>query len=72
MSRLKLFWGKLRTRWSGPFTIKHVYPYGVIELWSRDGSMFKVNGHMVKKYEEVIINEELLDEGMDFEKVATT
>ena len=49
-----------------------MYPYGVIELWSRDGSMFKVNGHMVKKYEEVIINEELLDEGMEFEKVIAT
>ena len=34
--------------------------------------MFKVNGHMVKKYEEVIINEELLDEGMEFEKVIAT
>nr|GEW90385.1 reverse transcriptase domain-containing protein [Tanacetum cinerariifolium] len=27
-SRLKVFSGKLKTRWSGPFTITEVYPYG--------------------------------------------
>jgi hypothetical protein len=27
-SRLHLFPGKLRSRWSGPFIEKHVYPYG--------------------------------------------
>nr|GEU86315.1 reverse transcriptase domain-containing protein [Tanacetum cinerariifolium] len=27
-SRLKIFSGKLKTRWSGPFTITEVYPYG--------------------------------------------
>ncbi|GKF39581.1 reverse transcriptase domain-containing protein [Tanacetum coccineum] len=27
-SRLKIFSGKLKTRWSGPFTITEVFPYG--------------------------------------------
>nr|GEZ14309.1 reverse transcriptase domain-containing protein [Tanacetum cinerariifolium] len=27
-SRLKIFLGKLKTRWSGPFTITKVFPYG--------------------------------------------
>ncbi|XP_019057746.1 PREDICTED: uncharacterized protein LOC109116554 [Tarenaya hassleriana] len=36
-SRLKLFPGKLRSRWSGPFTIKHVYPHGAIELYGYGG-----------------------------------
>nr|GEY04539.1 reverse transcriptase domain-containing protein [Tanacetum cinerariifolium] len=27
-SRLKIFSGKLKSRWSGPFTISKVYPYG--------------------------------------------
>nr|GEY42237.1 retrovirus-related Pol polyprotein from transposon 17.6 [Tanacetum cinerariifolium] len=27
-SRLKIFFGKLKSRWSGPFTISQVYPYG--------------------------------------------
>nr|GEX30408.1 reverse transcriptase domain-containing protein [Tanacetum cinerariifolium] len=31
-SRLKIFSGKLKSRWSGPFTISHVYPYGTVEL----------------------------------------
>nr|GFC66159.1 reverse transcriptase domain-containing protein [Tanacetum cinerariifolium] len=31
-SRLKIFSGKLKTRWSGPFTITQVYSYGTIEL----------------------------------------
>nr|GEY85628.1 reverse transcriptase domain-containing protein [Tanacetum cinerariifolium] len=31
-SRLKIFSGKLKSCWSGPFTIYQVYPYGTIEL----------------------------------------
>ena len=31
-ARLKLFPGKLRTRWFGPFVIKQVFPYGTVEL----------------------------------------
>ncbi|GKB30662.1 reverse transcriptase domain-containing protein [Tanacetum coccineum] len=31
-SRLKIFSGKLKTRWSGPFTITRVFPYGTIEF----------------------------------------
>ncbi|GKC40527.1 hypothetical protein Tco_1052911, partial [Tanacetum coccineum] len=49
-SRLKIFSGKLKTRWSGPFTITKVFPYGTIELSQLDGPNFKVNGHRVKHY----------------------
>nr|GEZ87743.1 reverse transcriptase domain-containing protein [Tanacetum cinerariifolium] len=49
-SRLKKFYGKLKTRWSGPFTITHVFPYGTIELSQPNGPNFKVNGHRVKHY----------------------
>ncbi|GKA81576.1 reverse transcriptase domain-containing protein [Tanacetum coccineum] len=31
-SRLKMFLGKLKSRWSGPFTIAHIFPYGTVEL----------------------------------------
>nr|GEY33461.1 DNA-directed DNA polymerase [Tanacetum cinerariifolium] len=41
---------KLKTRWSGPFTIIQVYPYGTIELSQPNGLNFKVNGHRVKHY----------------------
>ncbi|GJZ85078.1 hypothetical protein Tco_0650417, partial [Tanacetum coccineum] len=49
-SRLKIFSGKLKTRWSGPFTITKVFPYGTIELSQPYGPNFKVNGHRVKHY----------------------
>ncbi|GJR58218.1 reverse transcriptase domain-containing protein [Tanacetum coccineum] len=43
-SRLKIFSGKLKTRWTGPFTITQVFPYGTVELSSTNGPNFKVNG----------------------------
>nr|GFA69561.1 reverse transcriptase domain-containing protein [Tanacetum cinerariifolium] len=49
-SRLKIFSGKLKSCWSGPFTISQVYPYGTIELSQLDGPNFKVNGHRLKHY----------------------
>nr|GEX80773.1 hypothetical protein [Tanacetum cinerariifolium] len=49
-SRLKIFSGKLKTRWSGPFTITQVFSYGTLELSQPDGPYFKVNGHRVKHY----------------------
>nr|GEW24423.1 reverse transcriptase domain-containing protein [Tanacetum cinerariifolium] len=48
--RLKIFSGKLKTRWSGPFTITCVFSYGTIELSQPNGPNFKVNGHRVKHY----------------------
>ncbi|KAK6122164.1 hypothetical protein DH2020_044092 [Rehmannia glutinosa] len=50
-SRLKLFPGKLKSRWSGPFVIKKVLnPPGIVELVSRDGETFMVNGQRIKHY----------------------
>nr|GEW42230.1 reverse transcriptase domain-containing protein [Tanacetum cinerariifolium] len=49
-SCLKIFSGKLKTHWSGPFTITQVFPYGTIELSQPNGPNFKVNGHRVKHY----------------------
>ncbi|GJR82137.1 reverse transcriptase domain-containing protein [Tanacetum coccineum] len=49
-SRLKIFSGKLKTRWSGPFTVTQVFPYGTIELSQNSGPNFKVNGHRLKHY----------------------
>nr|GEY84173.1 reverse transcriptase domain-containing protein [Tanacetum cinerariifolium] len=49
-SRLKIFSGKLKTHWSGPLTITHVFPYGAVELSQTDGPNFKVNGHKLKHY----------------------
>nr|GEX73798.1 hypothetical protein [Tanacetum cinerariifolium] len=49
-SRLKIFSGKLKSRWSGPFTISQFYPYGTVELSQPDMPNFKVNGYRVKHY----------------------
>ncbi|GJZ09350.1 hypothetical protein Tco_0543633 [Tanacetum coccineum] len=48
--RLKIFTGKLKSRWNGPFTITRVFPYGTVELSQANGPNFKVNGHRVKHY----------------------
>nr|GEX59446.1 reverse transcriptase domain-containing protein [Tanacetum cinerariifolium] len=49
-SRHKMFSRKLKSRWSGPFTIAEVYPYGTTKLVHTDGSNFKVNCHRLKHY----------------------
>nr|GEU63174.1 reverse transcriptase domain-containing protein [Tanacetum cinerariifolium] len=49
-SRLKIFLGKLKSRWSGPFTIAEIYPYGTAKLIHPDGCNFKVNCHRLKHY----------------------
>nr|GEZ30803.1 reverse transcriptase domain-containing protein [Tanacetum cinerariifolium] len=49
-SRLKIFSGKLKSCWSGPFTIAEIYPYGTAKLIHPDGCNFKVNCHRLKHY----------------------
>nr|GEY82088.1 reverse transcriptase domain-containing protein [Tanacetum cinerariifolium] len=49
-SRLKIFFGKLKSHWSGSFTIVQVFPYGTVELSQSSGPNFKVNGHRLKHY----------------------
>nr|GFB37961.1 reverse transcriptase domain-containing protein [Tanacetum cinerariifolium] len=49
-SRLKIFSGKLKSRWFGPFTIAEIYPYGTAKLIHPDGCNFKVNCHRLKHY----------------------
>ncbi|KAL4324362.1 hypothetical protein GQ457_11G024460 [Hibiscus cannabinus] len=50
-SRLQLFPGKLKSRWSGPFIVHKVYPHGAVELKAPDSNaIFKVNGQRLKIY----------------------
>ena len=42
-SRLKLFPGKLKLRWSGPFTVTQVFPYDGVEIMHPEKGCFKVN-----------------------------
>ena len=50
-SKLKLFPGKLRSRWVGPFIITNVFPHGTVEIRSpTSNKVFKVNGHRLKPF----------------------
>ena len=50
-SKLHLFSGKLRSRWTGPFTIQEAYPNGSVDLLNfKDNRVFKVNGQRLKPY----------------------
>ena len=49
-SRLKLFPGKLKSRWSGPYTIVAVTPFRVVTLKINFGDEFKMNGQRLKHY----------------------
>ena len=49
-SRLKLFPGKLKSKWSGPFTVVQVFPYGGVEIMHLEKGQFKVNAQRLKPY----------------------
>ena len=49
-SRLELFPGKLKSRWTAPYTVIKVFPYGVVEIKGDTGPEFKVNGQRLKLY----------------------
>ena len=58
-SRLHLFSGKLKSRWTGPFVVKTVFPHCVVEISdTKDENDFKVNGQRLKPFlESVPVNE---------------
>ncbi|XP_071718167.1 uncharacterized protein [Rutidosis leptorrhynchoides] len=41
---------KLKSKWSGPFIVRKVYPHGAVDLVNSKGEEFKVNGHRIKHY----------------------
>ena len=50
-TRLRLFSGKLKSRWSGPFKLLKFYHHGAVNLLDEQTCQeFKVNGHRVKYY----------------------
>ncbi|GJU21318.1 reverse transcriptase domain-containing protein [Tanacetum coccineum] len=49
-SCLKMYPGKLKSKWSSPNIVKRVYPYEAVEITDRDVFSFKVNGQRLKKY----------------------
>ena len=57
-SRLKLFPGKLKSRWSGPYTVVASTPFGAVTLKTNSRNEFKVNGQKLKHYLGGILNKE--------------
>ena len=49
-SRLKLFPRKLKSRWSEPFTVTQVFPYGGAEIMHPENGTFKFNTQQLKSY----------------------
>ncbi|XP_074313910.1 uncharacterized protein LOC141649110 [Silene latifolia] len=52
-ARLRLFPGKLKSRWSGPYKVTSISKFGSVELENSTGEHFKVNCHQVKHYHDV-------------------
>ncbi|GKA72623.1 reverse transcriptase domain-containing protein [Tanacetum coccineum] len=62
-SKYKFKAPKLRSKWYGPFIVKHGYPSGYVELYDKHGGSFIVNGHRVKLYhDEEQLNELTIEE----------
>ena len=49
-SKLRLFPGKLKSKWSGPYTVVSSTIFGAVTLKTDAGEEFKVNGQRLKHY----------------------
>ena len=49
-SRLRLFPGKLKSKWTGPYLVTQLFPHGAVDLETKEGVRFKVNGQRIKIY----------------------
>ena len=63
---LHIFPSKLRSRWTGPFIVKVVHPYGAVEIENPDnGKIFKVNGQRLGPFMENFDRQESSKELVD-------
>ena len=54
-SRLYIFSGKLKSRWTGPYIVHKMHPHGAVDVHNTtDGTTFQVNGHRLKLYCEYL------------------
>ena len=47
-SRLCWLPGKLKSKWIGPYLITQLFPHGAVELETKEGVQFKMNGERIK------------------------
>ncbi|GJU42895.1 reverse transcriptase domain-containing protein [Tanacetum coccineum] len=59
-SRLKMYLGKLKSKWSGPNIVKTVYPYGAVEIIDKNGCNFKVNGQRLKNITKATLTKRMM------------
>ena len=62
-SKLHIFPGKLKSRWTGPFIVQQAHPNGSLDLLNpNDNRVIKVNGQRVKPYvvQQTAVREEIL------------
>nr|GEX38776.1 hypothetical protein [Tanacetum cinerariifolium] len=55
-SRLRLFPGKLKSRWYGPFSVCKDMKNGAIESYDEDGNGFIINKQRVKPYQKSVLD----------------
>ncbi|GJV76392.1 reverse transcriptase domain-containing protein [Tanacetum coccineum] len=65
-SRLKMFSGKLKSRWSGPFTIAHVFPYGTVLSYPKP---FVPNLSITRGHENVLVWGILVTDNQEKDKI---
>nr|GMD87037.1 protein NYNRIN-like [Ipomoea batatas] len=61
-SRLKLFPGKLKSRWSGPFNVVEQSPSGAVTIVGTTGDPFMANGQRLKFFNAPESKEEVVKE----------
>ena len=49
-SKLRLFPSKLKSKWTGPYLVTQLFPHGAVDLETKEGVRFKVNGQRIKIY----------------------
>ena len=51
-SRLRLFPGKLKSKWNDPYLVTQLFPHKAVKLENKEDVRFKVNGQRIKIYFE--------------------
>ena len=68
-SRLHLFSGKLKSKWTGPYLVTQLFPHGEVQLETKEVVRFKVNGQRIKIYFEHAESENEVIEAYNLDEV---
>ena len=48
--KIRLFPGKFKSKWTGPYLIIQIFPHRAVEFENKEGVLCKVNGQRIKIY----------------------